>query len=442
MSAAKTILVIDDNAEFRGMMIELLRCNGWQTLDAGEGDEGILLAKQHRPRVILCDLLMPRCNGFQVCRTLREDDSLRGTHIIAISGRDFKSDRQEAFEAGANEYLTKPLVEEQLLSLLARLAAKSGSEKKKIVSPLSVPSTPMLLRFWGVRGSTPAPGPGTVHYGGNTSCIEVRAGDQIIILDAGTGLRLLGRALTAEFKDQPMNLTLLLTHTHWDHIQGLPFFQPIYKPQNRLRILGYEGARIGLRNVLSSQMESPYFPVALGEVPGNIEIEELKAMNFTIGPVNVRAAFAHHPGICVGYRLSTAAGSIVYLPDNEANYPLRRFPEHPSGKESSLEFAQGQDRQMADFLHGADALIMDTQYDSEEYKEHVGWGHGCLDDVVALSLKAEVKKLFLFHHDPDHDDAKVSQMVEHAKKLVAARRAALQIEAATEGATVELRVKK
>jgi phosphoribosyl 1,2-cyclic phosphodiesterase len=125
------------------------------------------------------------------------------------------------------------------------------------------PGSSLRLKFWGVRGSIPAPGPSTVLYGGNTSCVEVRAAGQILILDAGTGLRMLGRELLAEFGDQPIEATLLLTHTHWDHIQGLPFFLPVYKPHNQLRILGYEGARNSLVSVLTGQMESPFFPVAL-----------------------------------------------------------------------------------------------------------------------------------------------------------------------------------
>src|ERR1700704_4303878 len=157
----------------------------------------------------------------------------------------------------------------------------------------------MRLRFWGVRGSIPTPGPTTVEYGGNTSCVEVRADGQIIILDAGTGLRLLGRQLLDEFGDQALDLTLLLTHTHWDHIQGLPFFLPVYKPQNQLRILGFEGARHGLDNILAGQMESPFFPIGLREVPANVRIEELKDLNFNVGPVRVQACFANHPGLCV-----------------------------------------------------------------------------------------------------------------------------------------------
>jgi phosphoribosyl 1,2-cyclic phosphodiesterase len=296
-----------------------------------------------------------------------------------------------------------------------------------------------VVKFWGVRGSIPTPGPTTVQYGGNTSCVEIRADGRIIILDAGTGIRLLGRQLIAEFETQPLDLTLLLTHTHWDHIQGLPFFEPVYRPQNYLRILGYEGARHGLEIVLAGQMESPYFPIGLGEVPANVRIEELKEMNFNIGPVRVAATFANHPGICVGYRLFTSGGSIAFFPDNEpfaeGNPPA---PDAVATDAPARAIAQGKHGKLVEFLRGTDLLIMDAQYDAEEYKGHAGWGHGGLEDVVALALQAEVKTLFLFHHDPNHDDAKVSQMLDHAREIVAARKGNLRVEAAREGVTVEL----
>jgi phosphoribosyl 1,2-cyclic phosphodiesterase len=285
------------------------------------------------------------------------------------------------------------------------------------------------LKFWGVRGSIPAPGPSTVRYGGNTSCVEVRAHGEIIILDAGTGVRALGRQLVAEFDTQPIELTLLLTHTHWDHIQGLPFFLPVYKPQNQLRILGYEGARHGLEDVLCGQMESPFFPIGLREVPANVRIEELAEMDFRIGPVRVRACWANHPGKCVGYRLDAAEGSVAFFPDNEPGLAARGKAALPSGK---------QDRKIIEFLRGTDVLIMDSQFDCQEYASHVGWGHGCLNDVVNLALQAEVKRLFLFHHDPEHDDAKISRMVAQARRLAAAANGALRIEAAREGMTVDL----
>src|ERR1044071_2889846 len=302
----------------------------------------------------------------------------------------------------------------------------------------SAPATGTRVKFWGMRGSIPTPVPSTVRYGGNTSCVEVRAAGEILILDAGTGLRLLGQQLASEFDAQPLNLTLMLTHTHWDHIQGLPFFAPFYGPQNHLRILGYEGARHGLDNVLASQMESPYFPIGLRQLPANVEIEELKELSFTVGHVRVQAKFANHPGVCVGYRLFTPSGSVAFFPDNESHSGFRHSPQIPGAEETQEVFAVREDRKLADFLRGTDMLIMDSQYDRAEYPEHVHWGHGCVDDVVNLALKAEVKRLFLFHHDPDHDDGRIDRMGESARKLVAKRNAKMKVEGAREGMTVEL----
>jgi len=247
----------------------------------------------------------------------------------------------------------------------------------------------------------------------------VRSGKDIIILDAGSGLRALGRALLAEFRNRPLSLTLLLTHTHWDHIQGLPFFAPIYDSRCHLRILGGKGARKGLINALTGQMESTYFPVPFARLPSNIEIEELRDFNLNIGSVSVRAQRAHHPGLCVGYRLLSPGGSVVFFPDAESR---------PSGE----------DHDMIQFVHGADVLILDSQYDTTEYKKHIGWGHGCVDDSVALALKAGVKQLCLFHHDPDHDDKRIDGLVDHARRLVAGQRAKLKVTAARELQTVEL----
>jgi phosphoribosyl 1,2-cyclic phosphodiesterase len=273
-----------------------------------------------------------------------------------------------------------------------------------------------------VRGSIPTPGPTTVRYGGNTSCVEVRVGGEIILLDAGTGLRALGRSLLSEFKDQPLNLTMLLTHTHWDHIQGLPFFGPIYDSRCRLRILGCEGTRKGLVNALTGQMESTYFPVPFNKLPSNIEIEELKDFNFNIGPVCVRAMRANHPGLCVGYRLFSPDSLIAFFPDTEPR-------------------TGGKDRDMIEFIRDADVLILDSQYDSAEYQQHLGWGHGCVDDSVALALQAGVKQLCLFHHDPDHDDRRIDGLVKHARQLVAKQRAKLHVDAAREGMTIDLPLK-
>ncbi len=435
----KTVLIIDDDADYRCLMGEILRAEGWQVLEADDGAKGVELARQNRPLAVLCDLLMPRVDGYQVCRAIRREPDLRGTKIIVTSGRDFESDREAAREAGADEYLTKPFPSERLLNLLASLGAGHAAETVLKQDADTAAEGGARIRFWGVRGSIPTPGAHTVRYGGNTSCVEVRAGGEIIILDAGTGLRALGQALMKEFAGKPMSLTLLLTHTHWDHIQGLPFFNPLYSRHCRLRILGCEGARKGLLDVLADQMESPHFPVPLGDLPSKITIEELKDFSFGIGPVRVEARRADHPGICVGYRLFTGGRSVAYFPDNELQ------PRRPGGSMNSPDsattrqtFACLDEEKMAEFLRETDALILDAQYDAEEYQQHQGWGHGCVDAAVSLSLSAGVRRLFLFHHDPDHDDARLDRMVADARQLAARAKGVLQVEAAREGEMVEL----
>ena len=232
-----------------------------------------------------------------------------------------------------------------------------------------------------------------------------------------------------------------MTHSHWDHVQGFPFFKPAYDAANHIRILGFGAAGEGLAGTFSGQMESPYFPIGLGQLPGHLIFEELRSMTFSVGKVRVEAAFANHPGICVSYRLNTPRGSVAYLPDHE---PFHRTTSRPgmSGDRQSQtqEFARVEDERIVQFLRQVDILILDAQFDAEEYSVHVGWGHSSVDDAVDIALRAGVKRLFLFHHDPAHSDAKIDQMVQHARRLVLKAGVELEVDAAREGMKCELGV--
>jgi phosphoribosyl 1,2-cyclic phosphodiesterase/CheY-like chemotaxis protein len=431
----KTVLVIDDDMGFRQLVGEWLSSHGWRVLQAEDGDSGLEVTLREKPDVVLCDLLMPRGNGFKFCRSVKEQRArLPQTKIVVTTGSGYASDRLAAIEAGADAYFIKPLELAELPQMLDRLTIHSRAANAA-TRPASGSQDGTMVRFWGVRGSIPVPGPATVEFGGNTSCVEVRADGELIVLDAGTGIRNLGLALENEFKSQPLAVTILITHTHWDHIQGFPFFMPAYKPQNEVKILGFEGARSGLERTLLSQMESPYFPISMREMPGNIQIRELNDLKFNIGPVRVQAEFLNHPGICTGYRLFTSAGSISYLPDVEL---FRRFREQMGGSEQERAYAEEKDQKVADFIQGSEVLILDSQYDADEYSEHVGWGHTCYEDGVDLAIKAGVRRLILFHHDPVHDDAWVRQMVEKARRQASKSGSSIEIEAAREGSEILL----
>lgn len=422
----KTALLILERPAEWGALREALAQQGWPVLEAGSAAAAVELLGQRQPQVIFCEVFSGEADGWAELRALHA--TFPGARCVALFRRDCECDRVKAAAAGAEASFTASLTPGELATLLAGLSDGTAPSGRPVTR----------LRFWGVRGSVPTPGPTTVQYGGNTSCVEVRVAGEIIVLDAGTGLRPLGRALETEFKDRPLSLTLLITHTHWDHIQGLPYFLPIYKPTTRVRILGYEGARLGLASILSAQMESPYFPIALGKLPSTVVIEELRDLEFHVGPVRVQARCASHPGLCMGYRLFTLDGSIAFFPDNEIGFAHWTSPPH-RGCATDGSDQRSYEEKLIEFLLDVDVLIMDAQYTVEEYQTHIGWGHACVDDVVALALKARVKRLFLFHHDPDHDDCQVGQLVAHARRIVAAHGGALIVEAAREGLTVELK---
>src|ERR1051326_6396976 len=291
------------------------------------------------------------------------------------------------------------------------------------------------LKFWGVRGSIPVPGPGTVRYGGNTSCVEGRAEDELIVLDAGTGIRELGLALENEFGGKPIRMTLLITHVHWDHIHGFPFFGPSYQQKNQIRILGYDGHGPGLSDILKEQMAAPVFPVTLHDLEAKIQIEKLETNDFNIGKVRIRSHFVNHPGACVGYRVFSSTGSFAYLPDNESYEACKMHSANsdPLTPEQAKKRTGEERAELIKFLQGCDILILDSQYTDQEYHAHIGWGHGSLSSAVGLARDAAVGKLVLFHHDPEHDDAKVDAMLAHARKLAANAGAKFEVEAAREG---------
>lgn len=453
----KTAILIDDDQVQRDLLASWLAEAGWQVLSAEDGERGMELFRQNRPDIVVCELLMSRCNGFQLCRMIRQEDGLGGTtKIIVTAGGGYATDRINALEAGADEYLVKPIAQRDLLKLVSQLMGDDWETVRqerqrtveaattRIVRPLIGPALPMdepaKVRFWGVRGSIATPGPATLRYGGNTACVEVRADGELIICDAGTGIARLGAHLNQEFRGRPFAMSLLISHTHWDHIQGFPFFEPAYNPSNHLRIFGFKGAREGLDIVLSQQMESPYFPIGMAQMPGNIVIEELRDSKFNIGRVSVETTFLNHPGTCIGYRINTSCGAIAYLADNE---PYQRYKYHTGGTadaktQEAVEYARRQDQRLIDFVTGCQVLVIDSQYDATEYQTRIGWGHGCIDDVVALALSAKVKQLFLFHHDPKHNDEHIDQMVEWARNFVLMLGDDLQVFAAQEGAEITL----
>jgi phosphoribosyl 1,2-cyclic phosphodiesterase len=269
------------------------------------------------------------------------------------------------------------------------------------------------VTFWGARGSIPTPGPHTARYGGNTSCVAVEGpGGQLVILDAGTGIRALGSTLV-ERQNGAVQAEILLSHTHWDHIQGLPHFKPFFAPGNAVRIWGSKQGAKSLDEILHLQMEPAVFPIPLTAVSAKLAVEEVRpGGEFTVGggTFRVQAMQIRHPGITLAYRLAPVAGgrSMAYVTDNEL------------GSGGSYETSAGWRRELVRFLNGVDLLIHDAMYTPAELDSHRGWGHSSYEEAVELATEAGVKRLVLFHHEPEHDDRAMDTL------LAAAQRAAQQ----------------
>ena len=278
----------------------------------------------------------------------------------------------------------------------------------------------MKITLWGTRGSLASPGPENLRYGGNTSCVEVRGGDgTLLVFDAGTGIRRLGDAVEPGVK----RIDLLLTHLHLDHIQGLGFFQPLYRPGLEVHIWGPRSSNLDLATRLSRYFSTQLFPVRIGDLPSHPMLHDVPLAPFQIGALTITADFVCHPGPTLGFRIAENHTFVTYLPDHEPALGALHLPDDPKWT-SGLSLA-------AD----ADLLIHDAQYSDAEYPDHLGWGHSTLSHAIDFATMAGVRRLVTFHHDPAHSDALLDRQVDEARKTC---RLPFELVPGTEGTTLQL----
>jgi phosphoribosyl 1,2-cyclic phosphodiesterase len=304
------------------------------------------------------------------------------------------------------------------------------------------------VRLWGVRGSIPCPGPSTVQYGGNTACLELRFGEEerLVIIDAGSGIRQLGDHLMKnDLPKGPIRTKIFLSHTHWDHIMGFPFFTPIFIPGSELEIYGpvtYEDE--GLDRIIGDQLRYRYFPVKHSELAAKISYHPMKERSMDLGEgLWVTTKYLNHPILCLGYRFEYKGKVFCTAYDTE---PFRNvFPEDPedpdydqaAAEEGSLA-AKEENEKILRFFQGADLLIHDSQYTLEEYENgKQGWGHSTFEYAINAAHKAGVKKLLLFHHDPNRSDSQLEALVDEYRAQISAK-SGLVIEIAREGSVYSI----
>ncbi|QWR77265.1 MBL fold metallo-hydrolase [Candidatus Magnetomonas plexicatena] len=296
----------------------------------------------------------------------------------------------------------------------------------------------MKIRFCGVRGSIPTPGKETVRYGGNTSCIELTGKEgTILIFDSGTGIRTIGERFAPR---SPLTIHLLLSHTHWDHIHGFPFFLPAYIPKNVINIYGPPHFDKSLREIMAQQMVYSYFPVNSDELSATINYRDLKEETLQAGEFTIKSKLMNHPVTCFGYRVTEGDKSIVYTGDNEPYYNFMANSVVDDSERQEIELiVKEQNARTVEFAKGVDVLICDAQYSDTEYLTRVGWGHSSTLHALDLAIKADVKHLVIFHHEPSRSDDKMDELLQYTiDKYNELQHAGLKITAAVEGEEIDL----
>lgn len=393
-ATATRVMLVDDSPIVRARMRRTLEADGFQVMELPSASDIERHVEEFAPQVIVCDVLMPGRNGLSVFRELQERDSTRHIPLILATAKDFGGDKRTAMQAGVANYLVKPFVPETLLSTVREALGQQAG-----------------LRIWGCRGSVAAPEKALGCFGGNTSCVELvlstGAGqNHRLIFDAGTGIRALGNSIAA---NSHLRASLFLTHFHWDHIQGLPFFKPLYRPGNEITIYGPAASDAGLLEAIQGQMGGAFFPISTDAFLSSVKYVGLQEQTLDVAGLQVSSFPATHPGFTLGYKVSWNGRSIAYVPDNEL------LPEliEPEISGWALRFIE--------WLRGTDLVIHDCQYSAAGYLTHRGWGHSGATSVAAIAAAAEVGRVLLFHHDPDYDDDRVNQIHDEFRAELEAR---------------------
>lgn len=376
MDRRLTITIVDDDEEVARLMGKVLTAAGHKVEILSSSVGAITRLLIAPPDLLLVDIMMPEVDGLELTKKLREIEGLAAMRIIVVSGKAYEFDQKRARLLGADGFIQKPVQ-----------AATLAAQVERIVEDK------MNLTYWGVRGTLPAPGPQSVRYGGNTSCVTIEYSDaRLLIFDAGTGIRMLGNHLLSRGRPR-LDAKILISHPHWDHINAFPFFKPLYIPGNEFEVMGPIHGDKSMHELVAAQMDDVFFPITLKELGARMLFRDLRQQTFTVfRDIEIKTLLLSHPGYCLGYRVFYKGRSISYITDNELY-----LPDHPSYNQKYLN-------DLVQFVSGTDVLITDCTYTDAEYKTRVGWGHSCVTRVAEFAAAAKVKSLHLFHHDPDQDD--------------------------------------
>ncbi len=416
------VLVTEDVQVIAEKMAATLRRGGYDVVLAEDGAQCLELARSLLPGLIILDIMMPKIHGIDVMKQLRSVPETQNIGVIVCTAKSFGTEYSEVSELGAFDFLVKPCEPLVLIKAVDRFFVNRANPERRL-PPRETGSAegdafrPSLqthhgcLTLWGTRGSTPTPGAAFLRHGGQTSCMVITRGTTVCIFDSGSGIRDFGPHL---LKSGIRTAHLFITHTHWDHIQGFPFFIPAYVPGFKINVYGARGFGKDLKSVFSGQLDRDYFPVQLEEMKA-----ELNFVHLTQEPVELEGAkvtweFSNHPGATVGYKIDLGGVKVAWVPDNEFLQGYIGSPDMISREDERV----APYHKMIDFLTRVDLLIHEAQYTNEEYPKKIGWGHTGLSNACLLAKLARVRRWIVTHHDPSHDDPFLESKLNLTRQLL------------------------
>jgi phosphoribosyl 1,2-cyclic phosphodiesterase/CheY-like chemotaxis protein len=377
--------IVDDDEKIIDFQRALLEAAGHRVVHATESENALERIPDEHPDCVITDIMMPGTDGLALLRALRKNDNLDDMRIIVVTAKSYEFDRKQSLKLGADGFITKPIDRTTYVAKIQEILDDQ-----------------VEMSFWGVRGTLPRSGDSSLRYGGNTSCVTLGfPRGQFFIFDAGTGIKLLSDHLMAEGR-QRLDAKIFISHPHWDHINALPFFAPLYIQGGEFEVIGAKHAEVSMRQLISAQMDDIYFPITMKEFASRVYFRDLTEESIEVDGIPVKTMLLSHPGYCLGYRVDYRGRSFCYVTDNELFLPDSGF------------FNAHYVERLTKFIKGADVFITDCTYTDEEYATKVEWGHSCIGQVVDLAHAAEVGTLYLFHHDPDQDDDAIDAKYEMA----------------------------
>ena len=406
------ILIIEDNKINCDIITEVVRLQGHTPMGFTDAQKAIQEINTAKPDVILMDIMMPGVDGLDLCRKIREDKSLDHIKIIICTAKNYMSDRRMAVESGADGYIVKPFNKDSV---------------KKIEA---IVHEEIKIKFWGVRGTLPVSHRRSTKYGGNTSCVSVTFPDNSIwIFDAGSGIKFLSEDIMKSGIEK-QKIKIFISHPHWDHINALPFFAPLYIPGNKIEIYGPKCYGKSIEELVFSQMDDIHFPITTEEMGAEIAYTDLQEGSYKFGKVELQTILLTHPGNCLGYRINYGGLSLCYCTDNELY-----LPDSPSYSEDIFS-------NLVNFTKETNLLITDTTYADETYQKKIHWGHSCVSRVADLACKSQCETLAIFHHDPEQTDSDIDAKLNCAKKVIEKSQAKVQCFAPVEEEVFRLKSNK